>query len=168
MNKKAAGIILVIIIVGIFATFYFLGGGTGIIIRSDSDFEDLNLPGNGTSDDPYLIEGRWISSNPVFGGSFCISIRNTAAYVVIRDCTLSATRTGGITVDFTDATNIIIENCDISNSRFGVWVFRCSNIGILNNEISNCGIGITMSDTDNYLVSGNTYSNCGTDESIDS
>lgn len=166
-KRIAVGIILIIIIAGIFATFHFLGGGTSIIIWSDSDFENFNLPGNGTVDNPYLIENRLILSDPAFGGGYCISIRNTEAFVIIRDCTLSATKDGGITVDFTDTSNILIENCIIRNSRFGVCVFRCDNIEVLNNNISNCGIGVTVSSTENYLVLSNNYSNCDVNENID-
>ena len=167
-KKMAVGIIAIIVIAGYFSALYFLGGGTSIIIRSNSDFEKFNFPGNGTIDDPYIIAGRWIFTNPTFGGGFCISIRNTNAYVTIRDCGISSTRDSGVPVDFTDASNIVIESCIIRNARIGIWVFRCDNIEILNNQISNCGTGINLAQTDTYLITGNSYSDCDTDENLDS
>ena len=54
-----------------------------IIIRSDTDFVEQGLPGNGTEEEPYLIEGILINDEI---DSLSIGILNTRMFVEVRDC----------------------------------------------------------------------------------
>ncbi|MHA2351022.1 MAG: right-handed parallel beta-helix repeat-containing protein [Candidatus Thorarchaeota archaeon] len=167
MRKKLYGAIIIVVVLGLFVTIFFLGGGSNIVIESDAELEALSLEGSGTSEDPYVLDGRIISSNPQFGGTGrCIYISDTSAYLTIRGCTLSTERGSGIPISLNYASNIIIEDCSISEGRFGIWIYKCENIGISGNTITNCGTGVGASETVNLVISGNVYSNCDTDEDI--
>ena len=55
-----------------------------ILITSDSGFSGYSFAGNGSSDNPYLIEGYNITATGSL--TFGIEIRNTNSQFIVRDC----------------------------------------------------------------------------------
>ncbi|MGA1821525.1 MAG: right-handed parallel beta-helix repeat-containing protein [Thermoplasmatota archaeon] len=153
----------------------------------DLDVRAQNWPGNGTENDPYILEDRIIDG---MGYRYCIFIGNSSRYLIIRNCTIT-NATGnsehyyfnaGITLF--RSRNIMVENCTFEgNWRFGIYATEdCSNIEITgcrfrdnglyavytwmnNSTISNCLIdephldGLLMTGDDN-IVRGNAIRNC--------
>ncbi len=106
-----------------------------ITIQEDSQFSNL-FPGNGTENNPYLIE-RLNITNPTSS----IQIMSTRAHFVIRNCWLTSEY---VTVGFTDVKNGRIENCRIMDANQGVWITNCTDITIENTWISGCDDGILI------------------------
>jgi len=61
-----------------------------IFIISDDNFTDYGFPGNGTAEDPYLIENYYINN------STGISIQSTTQHFIIRNCFLESVSLGYI------------------------------------------------------------------------
>ena len=111
------GILLLLVVVG---SIFIVNQSThppqsehhesGIAVRSNLGFALYGWIGNGTSDNPYIIEGlTMVTSGP------SITISNTDAYFIIRNCTLQST-TGGIpcAIVFDTVKNGVIENCTLT------------------------------------------------------
>lgn len=101
-------------------------------ISSNADL--MKFKGSGTADDPYIIDG--LNLNNHIGNG--IVIRNTDAYILIKNCTM-ANLTGnyyglydvnGINID--DAKNVRVENCRLSGSGSSLSVSSAENIQITN------------------------------------
>ena len=138
--------------------------------------------GTGTELDPYIIENLKIDANNT---DSCISIINSEAYFIIKDCTLnnSAFSSGGIRINNVTNGNIIDNELNnhgiaaiygtisnhtlvsgnvLNNHQYGVYLYGSFN-QILDNTIygdgTGSGINIQGSYHDN-LISGNTIENC--------
>ena len=75
-----------------------------IQITSDADFETEGFPGNGTSDNPYMIDGLHIEEQ----GFHAIDIQNTRAWFVVNGSYLYAgVGTHGITIH--NVSNAVIQ-----------------------------------------------------------
>lgn len=86
-----------------------------IIIHSNQGFELLEFTGEGTATDPYIIESLNITAM-----DRCISISDTTAYFIIRNCFLYSTHGYyGIALSFENVQNGIAEDCTIRS--FGSW-----------------------------------------------
>jgi|GEM_PF-3648473 len=108
-----------------------------ININNNSDFadqaEDNNWPGNGSEDNPYIIEGYEID-----GGDhgYGIYVGNVTDHFVVRDCTL---------------TNSTLEN-DGYFRNSGIYIYNTSNGHIQGNTVTNNSIGIVLTDSPNNMV----------------
>ncbi len=124
-----------------------------ITITSDADFASQGWPGSGTEADPYVIEGLNITTS---GG--CISVSNTTAHFVIRNCLLTGGSSGdGVTLD--NVTNGMIEKCVISGNWNGVRLYSSSYNSVLNNTISdNSYHAVHLDSSVNNSVLNNTIS----------
>ena len=148
-----------------------------IIIEGNYDFTPENgvVAGNGTKDNPYIIEGWKINAKNATG----IKIVNTDAYFIIRNCYIydGIFRHDGII--FENVENGVIENvCIINNNNgmffnyssnntirdcyiysnilwYGIYFIHSTNNIVLNCSISNNWGGIKFSSS-KY----NTVSNC--------
>jgi len=108
---------------------------------------DEGLSGDGTTyETSYIIENFTIDTSPEYG----IEIRNTDAYVIIRNCTVLNTGTtneeySGIYIR--SCSNITIINCTLDNNERAIVTDDDSlDITIINNKILNTnsiGIGIS-------------------------
>ncbi len=147
-----------------------------ITITSNEDFNDLDFPGNGTIVNPYLIKGYNITTT-----DYCILIKNTDAYFVIRGCVFAGGELGsGILlgnvshgviqnniisqknqgVSFWHSSNNMVKNNAISKSNDGVYLYESSENMIANNTVSaNLFGGVHVSSSSNNIVVNNTLSN---------
>lgn len=149
-----------------------------ITITSNADFVSQGFSGNGTAEDPYVIEGYNITTTGT-----CISIQDTDACFVIRDCLLTGGSSGtGVRLDGVDhgeirnnnisgiddcgvylrysTGNTIVNNTMSGNNNSVFFVFSSSNNTVVNNTISGSyrfGVFIGYSSNDNTVVN-NTIS----------
>jgi len=113
-----------------------------------------NWIGNGSSRNPYIIEGY----NITLKRANLIEINNTTSYIEIRNCYLAA---GEFGVYLYNATNVkISQNTVVSSYCSGISADSSSNISIVENELqSNKGTGIAVMYSWNCIISGNTVNN---------
>jgi len=111
-----------------------------IEIQSDNDFyEKYRFPGEGTIEDPYLIENRIINSSNSHG----ILIKGTYKYFVIRNCEIYSANYCIYLLDVFYGTAIIEDNLCINlniddpNMRniYGIRVKHSSGTKIIDNRI---------------------------------
>ena len=103
-----------------------------INITSDLDFAEQGWPGNGTQSDPYVIEGYEIR-----GYFFCVFIRNTSAYFVVRNCILARgdRHANGQGVLCRNVTHGTVQNCIIEEKNSGVSLWNCSHCVVADNTV---------------------------------
>ena len=129
-----------------------------ISINGDNQFDNthgVDGGGNGTADNPYIIENWSISAGTAQG----IVIRNTTAYFVIRNCLVE---NGGGTYDgiyFENVRNGKIDGVKSENNYIGINIYCSSNIIIENSTTLNNPIGISFSDSLSNVVENCTVSN---------
>jgi parallel beta-helix repeat protein len=115
--------------------------------------------GSGTASDPYIIEDWDINASTTDG----ISVRDTDAYFIIRDCYIHDGETGYIGgIYLLRCANGTVSNNTCSNNRYGVELAFSRNINITGNTcISNYFGGIDMYFSRNITLSNNVLFNNG-------
>jgi parallel beta-helix repeat protein len=125
---------------------------SGLIqITSDEEFALRAHSGDGTVDNPYIIEGLNISHR-----ARSIDIINTTVHFVIRNCylrTLTGVPIEGIYMNSVD--NGIIENNIIIASSHGISIARSSKCSVENNTIYNAQEGVSIDFSSNFTISNN-------------
>ncbi|MFX1589839.1 MAG: hypothetical protein ACFFC1_16980, partial [Promethearchaeota archaeon] len=117
-----AGLSIVVIVVSTFIGVIFLPLNRSnlqdpIVIVSDNDFLDYDFSGNGTQENPYVIEDFRIGASGT--NSIGISISNTNFYVIIKNCIVYSDFVGISLMDVASGTVWIINNTCISTSGDG-------------------------------------------------
>ena len=125
-----------------------------IIVWQDEDFQNFDFKGDGSQENPYLIENLEIITD----FKYSIYIKNTIKYFIIRNCYLEASEYGIYIDNIADGTAIITDNiCD--NNEIGIRISNSNDIFIANNSCSNnlgtFGGGIIISDSSFCNVSNN-------------
>jgi hypothetical protein len=108
------------------------------------------MAGNGTSGDPFVIEGWEIDASSADG----IDIRNTDAYLIIRN---NYIHSGGVLHDgihLLNVSNCIIENCNTSGN-FCLYIGQSDNISIRGNSITEFNYGIAVYISENISIENN-------------
>ena len=161
-----------------------------IYIDENDDFtlENGVVAGNGTRENPYIIEGWEINACNVYDGIF---IRNTDAYFIIRNCYIHdskaraitllnvsnamlqgiITRRSAVGIDVGYSKNICIEECDTDNIFLqcedanvlscicnGINAYSSTNYSIQHCKIKNSFI---MRDSSNGKITNNSIENIG-------
>ena len=118
-----------------------------IYIKGNQNFTCENgvIGGNGTKDNPYIIEGWYIEANATDG----IRIESTTAYFVIRNCIICGNKEHA-GISFFNVINGKIEKCRISCTDQGIYIFPdisspSANIVITSSEIFDSNDGIYLS-----------------------
>ncbi|UCE09045.1 MAG: right-handed parallel beta-helix repeat-containing protein [Candidatus Thorarchaeota archaeon] len=136
-----------------------------IVITSNAGFLLQGYPGNGSIDNPYLIEGLSITANQE-----CISISDTDAHFIIRNCFLQSTSGPALyAVSFDEVLNGIINNCtlismtswmppggDVVYSGYGVRVSASSNCTVMESNVYGNEVGVSLIDSVSCIVKGNS------------
>lgn len=100
-----------------------------IVIMNNSDFVSQGWAGNGTEEEPFVIENLSISNQ-----SECISISNTDVYFEIRDCLISASsQSGSVGIMIDNVTHGMVMDCNIENHYYGVYLASSSNCTLTSN-----------------------------------
>ena len=136
-----------------------------IRINNNTDFDKLagneGWPGNGSSVNPYIIEGYDIDAADNGPG---IYIGNTTVYFVIKNCSIHNSSVDisvyyqGAGIQLSNITNGTIDNCEIYDVTDGIWINYTVDTQITNSYIHNLGNdGIHILDgTYNVSISHNT------------
>lgn len=165
-NKIAFLIVAVLIItpltIGIiFAINIFSNSNfhSPIIIESDSDFIPYEFPGNGTQDNPYIIEDLRIGASGI--GSIGIDISNTNSFFIIKNCIIYADYIGIGLTNIAAGTSRIINNTCISKSGEGGGIVLGDTINctILGNSCKNFMQGIHLNYASYCLIKLNIIEN---------
>lgn len=107
-----------------------IDGNTDFINQATAE----SWTGDGTSSNPFIIEGYSITST----GSYMLSIINTDLYFIVCNNMLDGTSESGIY--FENVQNGIISKNIIKNCRHnGICIKSSNNILLLSNHISYCG-----------------------------
>ena len=100
--------------------------------------------GNGTKENPYIIENVTIDGSGLPPGNSCIIIQNSQAHFIIRNCTLKNAPVRGIWLNNVSNGQIIDNNCSFNNES-GIGINNGYNLNItLNILIDNDLIGIGL------------------------
>ena len=130
-----------------------------ILITSDSGFSGYSFMGNGSFNNPYLIEGYNITA--VGSLSIAIEIRNTNSYFIIRDCIIY-TEYIGIALSYVQSgTSKVSQNIIISttNNGGGILLGNMNNCTIERNYCHDFTQGIHTNDVDGCTIYSNNILN---------
>ncbi|MGM0687306.1 MAG: right-handed parallel beta-helix repeat-containing protein [Promethearchaeati archaeon] len=124
-----------------------------ILITSNADFPSDGWPGNGSVDNPYIIDGLSITNN-----STCINITDTTVYFEIRNCKISSDdSTWKPGIYFENVTYGSITSSSVDSHSGGIRLRHSSHCLIRNNT----AIGFSVSNSSsctitNSLATGNS------------
>jgi len=110
---------------------------SGVIsIQGDSLFENYSSSGNGTRENPYIIENYNVTvSTPV-----ALSVQSTTKYFIVRNCLFSATYHPVLFANIKNGTGVLYNNTITGAGNFGVFLsFGTEYCTISNNRIRNTG-----------------------------
>ncbi|MCK5239723.1 MAG: right-handed parallel beta-helix repeat-containing protein [Candidatus Thorarchaeota archaeon] len=114
-----------------------------ISIRSNLDFISQGWNGEGTISSPYVIENLNITTVDE-----CISISDTSAHFIIRNCFLRSTEGyQGYALHFNNVSNGTIENCTLTS--FGMW-------SAANSDMLTSGTGAMIENSENCTLRTST------------
>jgi len=134
---------------------------------NNNNFTTANgvIEGNGTENNPYIIENWCIDADTADG----IKIENTDKHLIIRNCAtyngynpINSTYHYGI--NFYNVTNGKISNCDVYNNNYGINLQESSNNNVTMNQIYNNdkgGILLQFSSNNNNIFSNRIHNNGG-------
>ena len=138
-----------------------------IIIETNSDFESQGWSGNGSSNNPYLIEDLRIVISDY--SQSCITIRNVSSYFLIKNCSFSSDFPigyyegivgGGKGVTLVETSNGQIINCTFTNLRDGIYTYDSSKCTFTNCTITYSGVGINMRYSSDWIIANSTFTHC--------
>lgn len=140
---------------------------TPIEIMNDTSMLDLvlkeNLEGDGTVEDPYIIDGWSIDANK---GSYCIRIFNMSYSLIIKNSIFMNTSTDSYSIlnampsmDLYGNYDLRIINITSVYSGLGIRALENDNIRIINSTFHTLDNGIYLRDSSNSTVASNTFSN---------
>ncbi|MFW9968109.1 MAG: NosD domain-containing protein, partial [Candidatus Thorarchaeota archaeon] len=117
-----------------------------ITVTSDSGFLTAGFTGVGNESHPYVLEGISIGQYD----EPCISISETTAHFVIRDCLL--TGTGGTGIKFYSVQNGSVESCSIAHKWRGVDFDQCTDCSLSDTTISNGDFGAHITSSTDCII----------------
>ena len=131
-----------------------------ILIEGDVDFQAQatteGWPGNGTEEDPIIIEDLEIDITVGHG----IEMRNTTLHFIIRNSNISWGRYSRYGIYLINVMHCTITDCILEENNHGIRVDYCSGIEISGNAIeSNIRYGIYLNNSNSVIVANNNISN---------
>ncbi len=132
-----------------------------IYITSDSGFIDYGFLGNGTSENPYLIQNMSFSN--ISPNGYSIFIKNTAKFFVISNNAIVANNDGIYLENITSGTAIIEYNIFkniVNYENAGLRVYYSDGIKIENNSFEKFYYAIHLYYSDESLIQNNSFTSC--------
>ncbi len=157
-----------------------------ILVQSDADFETQGWPGEGSSENPYVIEDL-----EIYVDHLCINIIDTSVYFIIRDCEFIASieASSATAVRFENVSHGTVTQCNMTGnigmwlyesmnfnissnnfhsfapipSSYGLHVVESLNCSISNNQFNGDGTGLKFHMSDNCSILNNDFDGCGFD-----
>lgn len=118
--------------------------------------------GNGSSGNPYIIKNKIINTS----GSNGITIFNTNAYFILRNCTVTNTGKAYTGILLYNVTHARLENITANNNGLGIEL-KLSNYNILNGTIANnnfyCGISLWRCNSSTLIATTTNHCPYGLD-----
>jgi parallel beta-helix repeat protein len=149
-------VIVLAILVIAFAGEKSSSGHGRIVILSDADFTEANgvSGGNGTPQNPYVIEGWSFDLTPGTdrGG---IYVENVISHLIVRNSSMDMDSgylgelPGNCGIEIAKSSNVSIENCRFSNLTCGILVSGSDSISVRNCSFISCNYGF-VGDFDIY------------------
>ena len=165
-HLKLAILIFLLLISQAFVTIYSAKGEiifTPIIINGDAEFAEMaklmNWSGNGSADNPYVIENLTIQPPLGMNG---IYISNTSVYFTIRKLKViyasnpkECVRAAGLYLSH--VANAIIENSVFESNKVGVYLYNSSSIVVRNSLFVKNSEGLRSEDCENVKIEDNIF-----------
>ena len=134
--------------------------GDPIYIGSNSDFAELGLPGDGSEDNPYIIENLVISGST----GVLLEIQNTDVYFIVRNNQFNGEYSSYDAIYLQNVVNGIFFDNDIIRGNIGVHIVQSSFITLDSNLITkNSAEGVVASYSSYLTIINNTISYNGDD-----
>jgi parallel beta-helix repeat protein len=134
-------------------------------INSNADFPAYaNGSGNGTADNPWIIENYEIDGT---GYGYCMFIGNTTEHFIVRDCYMHDASGGGIMgyenlgIYVYSSENFSIINCTFERNEDAMFLSYSVNFAVLFNTLADNINGISVLDCEHNIVSSNYLANSG-------
>lgn len=132
---------------------------TSIMILEDDDFLNYSLSGNGTLNDPYVIENFDITTSNSTG----VHISGTTKHFIVRNGYVDAEQYGIRIADVAENTSKIINVTSSFNYETidcaGISISSANGIQLIDNVCMNNHYGIHVSNSYYSVIVGNTCSN---------
>ncbi|MHA1965871.1 MAG: right-handed parallel beta-helix repeat-containing protein, partial [Candidatus Thorarchaeota archaeon] len=130
-----------------------------IVIDGDVNFNATaqaeGWPGNGTSVNPFIIEGLDIDLGGAPGHG--ISISNTRVNFTISNCNLTlASVSPGSGIYLSNVTNGVLINNTCNSNSFGIYLWSSDSNTVANNTCTSSTYGILLDLSDSNTVANNT------------
>lgn len=127
-----------------------------IVITNNGDFISQGWAGNGTVDEPYMIENLSITNQ-----SDCILISNTNVYFEISYCLISAADyVIGNAIRFENVTHGTVKDCMIEKHNYLFTLSSSSNCTLTNNTVTTGFWGYYLVNSSSVALINNTASDC--------
>ena len=123
-----------------------------IDIWDDADLSHEASMGDGSIDDPYIIEGYRIMDEFMNG----ISIRDTTKCFTIRNCLISNSMSGIYIYNAGGAVINITNNILVTNNDCGIWIEDAQDVIVSDNNCSFNYDGVRIETSGNTLIQNNT------------
>jgi parallel beta-helix repeat protein len=134
-----------------------------VVIESDTDFVNQGWPGNGSMNNPFLIEDLEIELSDY---STCIDISHTSVNFEIRNCIFSYHYSKayfgfyyqslmGIGVQLDHVFNCTLVNCTFFNLETGIYAQSVTDSMFMNNTVRNCELGIHLALSETSIFNHN-------------
>ncbi|MFX1511613.1 MAG: NosD domain-containing protein [Promethearchaeota archaeon] len=131
-----------------------------ISVHNDSDLAAVAASGNGTAEDPYILEGWNITGFNIINDLFIgIYIHNTTKFFSIRHCwiEIGISYSYGIHIGNVMRNTVTITNTTCHDNGYGIYLENAAASTIMNNScIQNWKNGITLSNSEHSVVKKNT------------
>lgn len=155
MRKHAFSLLLVCLVAIVFACPVAHGDTLHdqISIRSDADLHTGNgvTSGSGSVDDPYIIDDWSIEVSAGAG----IEVKNTLAYLIIRNCTIVGKGRTVIGIIVSQASHVEVNNCKLTDLAKGIFVYQSPTTMVNENACINCIRGIEGTESNTISIVGN-------------
>ncbi len=119
--------------------------------------EDDSWEGNGTFEEPYIIEGYNITLSGAPGS--CIELYNISLYIVLRDCLIGNATYG---VRLYNVTNFAATGNIIYESGWGMYILLCDHSIIMNTVFDDDYYPIYVEDSLNMHIESCQFITCDT------
>lgn len=122
-----------------------------IIIDGDLSFENIVIKnhweGEGTEDNPYIIEGLSLKGN---GSNFGLLINNVSRYFIINECSINRCKVG---IFLNNSENGVIKNSEFLDGIWsGIEIITSNKISVINNSFSSIFWASIEGLNSNYLI----------------
>ncbi len=159
--------------------------GDPILIQSDADFETQGWSGNGSLENPYIVEDLEIETEHL-----CLRIVDTSVHFVIQNCQFVASieASGAKAISFENVSHGIVKQCNMTGNigmylfdsrdlnvsmnifhtfspidSYGLRIIESMRCNISNNQFFGDGTGLKLIMSDNCSITNNEFNGCGFD-----